>query len=85
MCLGLPGRVVEIIDDQKHVARVDVSGVLRTISIALLTGDQRPVVGEYLLIHAGLALEKIDEQEALEVQKMLEGFGEPVSWEASAR
>ena len=85
MCLGLPGRVVEIVDEQKHVARVDVSGVRRTVSIALLTGDLRPAVGDYLLIHAGLALEKMTEQEAFEVQKMLEGFGEPISAEALAR
>jgi hydrogenase expression/formation protein HypC len=56
MCLGLPGRIVEI-QPGGDVARVDVAGVLREINIALLDGPFVP--GDYLLIHSGFALERM--------------------------
>jgi hydrogenase expression/formation protein HypC len=61
MCLGLPGRIVEI-PPGGHVARVDVAGVLRDIDIALLDGPFVP--GDYLLIHSGFALERMSPDEA---------------------
>jgi hydrogenase expression/formation protein HypC len=61
MCLGLPGRVVEILPGS-DVARVEVAGVLREINIGLLDGPFVP--GDYILIHSGFALERMSEAEA---------------------
>ena len=63
MCLGIPGEVIELLPDQPDLARVDVSGVRRVINIGLLADDP-PVPGEWVLIHVGFALSKIDESEA---------------------
>ena len=76
MCLGIPGRVIEIVDVENQIAKVDVVGVRRNVNIALLTGDEAPDLGDYVLIHVGFALSKIDEQEALETQRILEDLGE---------
>jgi hydrogenase expression/formation protein HypC len=76
MCLAIPGKVVEIIDEERQLAKVDVVGVRRNVNIGLLSGDERPAPGDYVLIHVGFALSKIDEQEALETQRILEGLGE---------
>jgi hydrogenase expression/formation protein HypC len=76
MCLAIPGRVVEIVDEERQIAKVDVVGVRRNVNIGLLSGDERPSAGDYVLIHVGFALSKIDEQEALETQRILEGIGE---------
>ena len=62
MCLGIPGEVIELLE-QPDLARVDVSGVRRVINIGLLADDP-PVPGEWVLIHVGFALSKIDEAEA---------------------
>ena len=59
MCLGIPGEVVEVLDDQPDLAKVDVSGVRRAINIGLLEGEElRP--GDWVLIHVGFALSKIE-------------------------
>ena len=65
MCLGIPGRVVEI---EKNVAKVDVGGLLRDISMELCPEVS---VGEYVLIHTGFAIQKVDEEEAKETLKLL--------------
>ena len=61
MCLGIPGEVIELHPEQPDLAKVDVSGVRRMINIGLLADDP-PVPGEWVLIHVGFALSKIDEQ-----------------------
>ncbi|HLH68948.1 MAG TPA: HypC/HybG/HupF family hydrogenase formation chaperone [Candidatus Dormibacteraeota bacterium] len=76
MCLAIPGRVLEVVDEEKQIAKVEVAGVRRNVSIGLLTGDERPAPGDYVLIHVGFALTKIDEQEALETQRVLESLGQ---------
>jgi hydrogenase expression/formation protein HypC len=76
MCLAIPGKLVEVVDPERHIAKVEVAGVRRNVNIGLLTGDEEPVLGDYVLIHVGFALSKIDEQEALETLRMLEGLGE---------
>ncbi|MGH3344282.1 MAG: HypC/HybG/HupF family hydrogenase formation chaperone [Carbonactinosporaceae bacterium] len=74
MCLGIPGEVVEILEDRPDLARVDVSGVRRAINIGLLEGeDVGP--GDWILIHVGFALSKIDEDEARSAMEFLEGIG----------
>lgn len=77
MCLAIPGRVLEIVDQEQQVAKVEVAGVRRNVNIGLLTGEDRPQPGEYVLIHVGFALGKIDEREAIETLRMLEGLGQP--------
>ena len=64
MCLGIPGRIVAITDPENYLAKVDVSGVQRTISVRLLERDM-PEPDEWVLVHVGFAMAKIDETEAL--------------------
>jgi hydrogenase expression/formation protein HypC len=75
VCLAIPGRVIELVDAERQIAKVEVAGVRRNVNIGLLTGDDRPELGEYVLIHVGFALSKIDEQEAMETVRMLESLG----------
>ncbi len=63
MCLGIPGQLVELLSSHEHLATVDVVGVRRTINIGLLE-DEGMAVGDWVLIHVGFAMSKIDEQEA---------------------
>jgi len=63
MCLGIPGEVVEIVDAEEYLAKVDVSGVQRTISAKLLA-DEGIQPGDWVLVHVGFAMSKIDEAEA---------------------
>jgi hydrogenase expression/formation protein HypC len=63
MCLGIPGQLTEFSDNHEHLARVDVSGVTRVINIGLLE-DEELRVGDWVLIHVGFAMSKIDEEEA---------------------
>jgi len=63
MCLGIPGQVVDIVDAEQHLAKVDVNGVRRIISVRLLA-DEGLLVGDWVLVHVGFAMSKIDEVEA---------------------
>jgi hydrogenase expression/formation protein HypC len=76
MCLAIPGQVVDVVDDGNRLAQVDVAGVKRTVNIGLLDGDEggaRP--GDWVLIHVGFALSKVDEEEALATLRLLQGMG----------
>jgi hydrogenase expression/formation protein HypC len=65
MCLGIPGRVIEVVDRAGGLARVDVSGVRREVSVALVDEASDPVeVDDWVLVHVGFALARIDEAEA---------------------
>ncbi len=83
MCLGIPGEVIEFLPDQPDLARVDVSGVRRVINIGLLS-DEPPVPGDWVLIHVGFALSKIDEEEAASALAFLEGIGQAYEDELTA-
>ncbi|HKQ76512.1 MAG TPA: HypC/HybG/HupF family hydrogenase formation chaperone [Blastocatellia bacterium] len=72
MCLAIPGRIVEIVDEANGVAKVDVSGVRRNVNVALLDDAG---VGDYVLIHVGFALSKVDEKEAEETLRALRELG----------
>jgi hydrogenase expression/formation protein HypC len=75
MCLGIPGELVEIVDAERHLAKANVAGVRRTINVGLLEGESL-APGEWVLIHVGFAMSKIDEHEAelaLESLKMMGG------------
>jgi len=82
MCLGIPGQVVEMLD-REHLARVDVAGVGRIINIGLLE-DEPVAVGDWVLIHVGFALSKIDEREAAAAMEFLEGIGQAYDDEIAA-
>ena len=82
MCLGIPGEVIELHPDQPDLAKVDVSGVRRMINIGLL--QDPPAPGEWVLIHVGFALSKIDEQEAAAALEYLEGIGQAYEDELTA-
>ena len=83
MCLGIPGEVIELHPEQADLAKVNVSGVRRMINIGLLSDDP-PVPGEWVLIHVGFALSKIDEQEAAAALQFLEGIGQAYEDEIAA-
>jgi hydrogenase expression/formation protein HypC len=91
MCLGIPGRVVEIVDASQQRAVADVDGVRREISLSLLgirepdgslttsidvTGEDAVGVDDWVLIHVGFAMSKIDEEEAAETLKALRAYGD---------
>ncbi len=75
MCLGIPGQIVEIVDEKFQIAKVDVSGVKRGVSIALIASEG-VAPGDWVLIHVGFAMSKIDEREAQETLNILQGMGE---------
>lgn len=83
MCLGIPGEVIEILPDQPDLAKVDVSGVKRAINVGLLTEDP-PGPGDWVLIHVGFALSKINEEEARAAMEFLEGIGQAYEDEIEA-
>jgi hydrogenase expression/formation protein HypC len=83
MCLGIPGEIIEILHDKPDLAMVDVSGVRRAINIGLLEDDP-PVPGDWILIHVGFALSKIDEEEAKAALEFLEGIGQAYADEIAA-
>lgn len=78
MCLGIPGQVVDIIDDINSIAKVDVSGVKRNVNVALVR-PEGIASGDWVLIHVGFAMSKIDEVEARETMKALQLMGEAYS------
>jgi len=75
MCLGIPGQIIDIVDDANYIAKVEVSGVRRNVSIALL-GTECIEPGDWVLIHVGFAMSKIDEVEARETMKLLQLMGQ---------
>jgi hydrogenase expression/formation protein HypC len=76
MCLAIPGEVLEIVDEANRLARVDVGGVRRNINIGLLDEGGKSVgPGDWVLIHVGFAISKVDEEEAVATRKLLEGMG----------
>jgi len=75
MCLGIPGQIIEVVDDTNHIAKVEVSGIKRNVNIALVRPDGiQP--GDWVLIHVGFAMSKIDEKEAHETIEALQALGQ---------
>ncbi|HEX8144077.1 MAG TPA: HypC/HybG/HupF family hydrogenase formation chaperone [Pyrinomonadaceae bacterium] len=73
MCLAIPGKIVEIVDAENQIAKVDVGGVRRNINTGMID-DMK--VGDYVLIHVGFAMTKIDEHEAEETLRVLKEIGD---------
>jgi hydrogenase expression/formation protein HypC len=77
MCLAIPGQVIEFVDDELRLAKVDVAGVRRNVNVSLLDDDEDGGVapGDWVLIHVGFALSKVDEEEAQATLELLRGMG----------
>ncbi|QGM94971.1 HypC/HybG/HupF family hydrogenase formation chaperone [Methylocystis rosea] len=79
MCLGIPGCIVSIDNADDLVATVDVSGVRRQINISCIVDEAHPVescVGDWVLVHVGFAMSRINEAEAAETLRLLQELGE---------
>ncbi|MBO0782542.1 MAG: HypC/HybG/HupF family hydrogenase formation chaperone [Ktedonobacteraceae bacterium] len=75
MCLGIPGQIIEMVDDAHSTAKVDVSGVKRNVNVALVRLEGI-APGDWVLIHVGFAMSKINEYEAQETMKALRLMGD---------
>ena len=77
VCLAIPGQIVEMVDEPKRLATVDVAGVRRNVNIGLLDSDGVGVgTGDWVLIHVGFAMSKVDEEEAMATRRQLMAMGE---------
>jgi hydrogenase expression/formation protein HypC len=79
MCLGIPGQIIAITDADKLMAKVDVGGVKREVSIACIVDAANPVascVGAWVLVHVGFAMSRLDEVEAARTLALLETLGD---------
>lgn len=75
MCLGIPGKILDIMDETNSLAKVEVSGVKRNVNVALVQ-PEGIAPGDWVLIHVGFAMSKINEEEAQETLKALALLGE---------
>ncbi|MFZ4626534.1 MAG: HypC/HybG/HupF family hydrogenase formation chaperone [Rhodoferax sp.] len=78
MCLGIPGQIVEIISADMQLAMVEVGGVRRAVNIAFVVDDEHPVatcLGDWVLVHVGFAMMRLDEQEAAATLALLSELG----------
>ena len=79
MCLGIPGQIVEIVNTDLNLAIVDVGGVRRQVNIACIVDNEHPAescIGDWVLVHVGFALNRIDADEAAETLRMLTELSE---------
>jgi len=74
MCLAIPGKIVEIVDEANRIAKVEVGGVRRNINVGMLDPHEAQI-GSYVLIHVGFAMSRIDEREAEETLRLLRELG----------
>jgi len=72
VCLAIPGQIIEVEDQVNHLAMVEVAGVRRRVNVGLLTGVEP---GDWVLIHVGFAMSRIDEAEALATHRLLQEMG----------
>jgi len=78
VCLAIPGQVVKVLDDANLLAQVDVAGVRRIVNVGLLDCEEAgagALAGQWVLIHVGFALSRIDEREALATLQLLHEMG----------
>jgi hydrogenase expression/formation protein HypC len=78
VCLAIPGQIVELVDPDNQIAKVDVVGVKRNINVSLLADEhdgRGSQPGDWVLIHVGFALSKVDEDEAHATLRLLERMG----------
>ncbi|MDP8967372.1 MAG: HypC/HybG/HupF family hydrogenase formation chaperone [Actinomycetota bacterium] len=78
MCLAIPGQIVEWVDQELNIAKAQVANVRRNVNVGLLAETEDSVeLGDWVLIHVGFAMSKIDEQEARSTREFLEQLGDP--------
>jgi hydrogenase expression/formation protein HypC len=75
MCLAIPAQVVEVVDEVNRIASVDVAGLRRSVNVGLLDEDGGARPGDWVLVHVGFALSKVDEEEAQATLALLEQMG----------
>ncbi|MEJ2058984.1 MAG: HypC/HybG/HupF family hydrogenase formation chaperone [Gammaproteobacteria bacterium] len=79
MCLGIPGQIVAVIDEANLLATVDVSGVRREVNIACIVDDGHSAtdcIGDWVLVHVGFAMSRIDAEEARNTLELLDQLDE---------
>lgn len=78
MCLGVPGQIVSVVDPDEALAMVEVGGVRRPVNVSFVLEDEptQACIGEWVLVHAGFALSRIDAEEAARTLELLEEMGE---------
>ncbi|MDJ0734515.1 MAG: HypC/HybG/HupF family hydrogenase formation chaperone [Nostocaceae cyanobacterium] len=79
MCLGIPGQIVEISDTNNKLAIVNVAGVKREVNIACIVDEEHPpesCIGDWVLVHVGFAMNRINEKEAAETLNLLQEMAE---------
>lgn len=72
MCLAIPGKIVEIVDAENFIAKVEIGGVRRGVNIGMLDNVK---IGDWVLVHVGFAMSRIDEKEAAETLRTLQELG----------
>ena len=72
MCLAVPGQILDVTDEDNRLARVDIAGVQRNVNVGLLDDV---AAGDWVLIHVGFAISRVDEEEALATRRLLEQMG----------
>jgi hydrogenase expression/formation protein HypC len=88
MCLGIPGRIVAITDPARMLGLVEVAGVRREINLACIVDEDHPVagcVGDWVLMHVGFAMSRIDECEAEATLALLAELGEVIEAQRAMR
>jgi hydrogenase expression/formation protein HypC len=75
MCLAIPAQVIELVDHENRLAMVDVAGLRRNVNVGLLDEDGGAEPGDWVLVHVGFALSKVDEEEAHATLSLLEQMG----------
>jgi hydrogenase expression/formation protein HypC len=73
VCLAIPGQITRFVDEHNGLAEVEIAGVRRTVNVGLLDGGAQP--GEWVLVHVGFALSRIDEAEAAATLSLLQAMG----------
>ena len=79
MCLGIPGRVIAITDAARKLGTVDVAGIRREVNLACIVDDAHPIeacLGDWVLVHVGFAMSRIDAREAEATLALLAELGE---------
>lgn len=79
MCVGIPGQIVEILDARSNTALLEVAGVRRAINISCVLGESgrhADCIGQWVLVHVGFAMSRIDEAEAMRTLALLRELGE---------
>ena len=82
MCLGIPGQITEITNPEHKLAIVNIGGVKRQINIACIVDEQHPLekcIGDWVLVHVGFAMNRINEQEAAETLQLLQEIAQSYS------